>query len=206
MREGRGMDQVRVKIEELRGRYETLREERTPIDVFAFFEIDLGLDPIPFDDLTAKYRVEAAITADFTGIYLDAEQYALMEKGPVWKLNRLRFTVAHELAHYFLHQDLPQPKHFASLTEFARWTESYGGRKYETEQEANEFAGRLLVPERRLQACFNEFAPEAEKLVHHFMASGSLRDKFAEKIAPKFGVNSQVIGVRLDRDGIWPAA
>ena len=66
------MDHVWKIIEELRERYETLREERTPIDVFAFFEIDLGLDPIPFDDLTTKYRVEAAITADFTGIYLDA--------------------------------------------------------------------------------------------------------------------------------------
>ncbi|MEX1118933.1 MAG: ImmA/IrrE family metallo-endopeptidase [Terrimicrobiaceae bacterium] len=200
------MEHVWTIIEGLRERYETLREDRTPIDVFAFFEIDLGLDPIPFDDLTMKYRVEAAITADFTGIYLDAEQYALMERGPVWKLNRLRFTVAHELAHYFLHRNLSRPENFASMPAFARWTESYGGQKYDAEQEANEFAGRLLVPDARLKACFDEFAPEAEKLVPHFMASGSLRDKFAEKIAPKFGVNSQVIAIRLDRDGIWPAA
>ena len=200
------MEHVWKTIEELRERYETLREDRTPCDVFAFFEIDLGLDPIPFDDLTTKYRVEAAITADFTGIYLDAEQYALMERGPVWKLNRLRFTVAHELAHYFLHRELPQPENFASLPAFARWTESYGGQKYDAEQEANEFAGRLLVPDTRLKECFDEFAPEAEKLGPHFMASGSLRDKFSEKIAPKFGVNSQVVAIRLDRDGIWPAA
>jgi len=102
------MEHVWRKIEELREQFEVLREDRTPIDVFAFFEIDLKLDPIPFDDLTAKYRVEAAIKADFTGIYLDAEQYMRMEKGPDWKLNRLRFTVAHELAHYLLHRDLPQ--------------------------------------------------------------------------------------------------
>jgi hypothetical protein len=200
------MEHVWTMIDGLRRRYETLQEDHTPIDVFAFFEIDLGLDPIPFDDLTTKYRVEAAITADFTGIYLDAEQYVLMERGPVWKLNRLRFTVAHELAHYFLHRDLPQPENFASMPAFVRWTENYGGQKYGAEQEANEFAGRLLVPDSRLKACFDEFAPEAEKLVPHFMASGSLRDKFAEKIAPKFGVNSQVIAIRLDRDGIWPVA
>jgi hypothetical protein len=41
------MEHVWTKIEDLRARYETLREDRTPIDVFAFFEIDLGLDPIP---------------------------------------------------------------------------------------------------------------------------------------------------------------
>ena len=122
------MDHVWKKIEALRAQYETVRADRTPIDVFAFFELDLGLNPIPFDGLTAKYRVEAAITADFTGLYLDAEQYALMEKGPEWKLNRLRFTVAHELAHYFLHRDLPQPENFVSMAAFARWTADYGGK------------------------------------------------------------------------------
>jgi hypothetical protein len=38
------------------------------------------------------------------------------------------------------------------------------------------------------------------------MTSGPLRDKFAEKIASRFGVNSEVIAVRLDRDGLWTAA
>lgn len=200
------MQHVWTKIEELRGQYELLEEQRTPIDVFTFFEVDLGLDPIPFDDFTAKCRVEAAITADFSGLYLDAEQYSLMERGPEWKLNRLRFTVAHELAHFFLHRDLPQAENFSSLPNFARWTANYGGRKYTAEQEANEFAGRLLVPEARLKCLFEEFAPEAEKLLPNFMQSGPLRDKFADKVAPRFGVNAQVIAVRLDRDGIWPAA
>lgn len=200
------MEHVWARIEELRTEYDLLKVDRTPIDVFTFLEVDLGLDPIPFDDLVAKYRVEAAIKADFTGIYLDAEQYNLMEKGPEWKLNRLRFTVAHELAHFFLHRDLPQASHFASLPDFAKWTANYGGRKYTTEQEANEFAGRLLVPETRLGILFDEFAREAERLMPNFMDSGQLRDKFAERAAPRFGVNAQVVAIRLDRDGIWPAA
>ncbi len=199
------MEHVWKKIAELRAHYELLREDRTPLDVFTFLEVDLGLDPIPFDDLTAKYRVEAAITADFTGLYLDAEQYALMERGPEWKLNRLRFTVAHELAHFFLHRDIPQAGHFSSLPDFARWTETYGGKKYTIEQEANEFSGRLLVPETRLRALFDEFAIEAERFVPNFMETIALRDKFAERAAPRFGVNAQVIAIRLDRDGIWPA-
>ena len=199
------MEHVWQEVDGLRAQYPVLREDRTPIDIFTFFEVDLGLDPIPFDDLTAKYRVEAAITADFTGIYLDAEQYQLMERGPDWKLNRLRFTVAHELAHYFLHRDVPQPEHFASLPAFARWTQNYGGRKYTLEQEANEFAGRLLVPGARLRAAFDEFAAEAERLMPNFMQSNSLRDQFAERVAPRFGINAQVIAIRLDRDDIWPA-
>ncbi|MFT5031489.1 MAG: Zn-dependent peptidase ImmA (M78 family) [Candidatus Binatia bacterium] len=199
------MDQVRRKVGELREKYEILRVDRTPIDVFTFLEIDLGLDAIPFDGLAQKYRVEASIKADFSGIYLDAEQYALMERGPDWKLNRLRFTVAHELAHYFLHRDLPQPENFSTLHDFAKWTDSHGGQKYTIEQEANEFAGLLLVPTERLAEYFDEFAREAENLLPNFVASGPLRDQFADKVAPRFGVNAQVIAVRLDRDSIWPA-
>ncbi|MEI7732387.1 MAG: ImmA/IrrE family metallo-endopeptidase [Verrucomicrobiota bacterium] len=197
------MEHIWQKIDELRTQYPVLREDSTPIDVFSFAEIDLKLDPIPFDDLLAKYRVEAAIKADFTGIYLDAEQYKLMERGPEWKLNRLRFSLAHELAHFFLHRDLPQAEHFASLPDFARWTQNYGGRKYTTEQEANEFAGRLLVPKARLQAYFDEFEAKVKDPIPNFITSGQLRDQFAEKIGPRFGVNSQVIGVRLDRDSLW---
>ncbi len=198
------MEHVWNAVEALRSQYDVLRDDRTPIDVFTFLEIDLGLNPIPFDDLTAKYRVEAAITSDFTGIYLDAEEYALMERGPEWKLNRLRFTVAHELAHYFLHRNLPKEENFSSLPNFAKWTLALSGKKYSVEQEANEFAGRLLVPSTRLKVCFDEFAPEAKKLASNFMARGGFRQAFAETIAPKFGVNSQVIEVRLDRDNIWP--
>ncbi len=113
------MEHIWEKIDGLRAKYDLLGEDHTPIDVFTFFEVDLGLDAIPFDDLLSKYRVEAAIKADFSGIYLDAEQYALMEKGPEWKLNRLRFTVAHELAHFFLHRELPQSSDFASMSDFA---------------------------------------------------------------------------------------
>ena len=199
------MEHVLAVIEDLRSQHEVLREDRTPIDVFTFLEIDLGLNPIPFDDLKARYDVEAAIMADFTGIYLDAEQYILMEHGPEWRLKRLRFTVAHELGHYFLHRHLPQTEQFASLPNFARWTSTLGGNKYTIEQEANEFAGRLLVPKGKLQDCFDEFARDAEKLIPHFMDSGEIRQKFAEQVAPRFGVNSEVVEIRLDRDGIWPA-
>jgi len=57
-----------------------------------------------------------------------------------------------------------------------------------------------------LRSMFDEFAPQAEKLIPNFMQSGPLRDRFADMAAPKFGVNSQVIAVRLDRDDIWSAA
>ncbi|MDD5140544.1 MAG: ImmA/IrrE family metallo-endopeptidase [Verrucomicrobiales bacterium] len=200
------MEHVWKKVEELRNQYDLLKADRTPIDVFTFFEVDLRLDAIEFPSLTAKYRVEAAVKADFSGIYVDQEQYKLMERGPDWKLARLRFTVAHELAHYFLHRDVPQAEHFASLPDFARWNEDYGGRKYTLEQEANEFAGRLLVPEPRLRACYDSFSQKMWEILPSFTQSEQVRHKFAETICRRFGVNADVIVIRLDRDGIWSSA
>ncbi len=199
------MEHICKKIEELRQQYPVLQGKHIPIDIFTFFEIDLELEPIPFDDLILKYDIEAAISADFKSIYVDAEQYSLMEKGPVWKLNRLRFTIAHELAHYFLHQDIPRKADFSLQKSYAVWNQNYRGRKYEIEREANEFAGNLLVPKFRLEEFFNEFANQIENLVPNFIKNDQLRDQFTQSIAQKFMVNSQVIGIRLDREQIWPA-
>lgn len=199
------MDHVWNKITQLRAQYQSLNENSLPIDVFTFMEIDLRLNPIPFPSLSSKFRIEAALTSDFESVYLDAEQYDLMESGPIWKQHRLRFTVAHELAHFFLHQDEFKNQDLSSPEGFVNWTASHGGHKFRIEQEANEFAGRLLVPETRLAALFDEFAEQAEKVIPDFTQNGQLRDQFSQRVSSVFAVNAQVIAVRLERDGIWPS-
>jgi hypothetical protein len=194
------MEKVWQQVEEFRSKHESTKTGELPVDVFSLVELDLRLDVIPFDDLTAKFQVEAALRADFTGIYVDAETYHDFESGADWKLKRLRFSLAHELGHYVLHRQVPQTKHFATLLDFANWTQNYGGQKYTLEQEANEFAGRLLVPVQRLKDYYVEFTSKMDASLLSF-----LRAPFAEHAATKFGVNSQVVSVRLDREGIWPA-
>jgi hypothetical protein len=201
------MQHVWEAVETLRQSHESLRQGFLPVDIFSFVEIDLKLDVIPFDGLNDKYDVEAAIKADFTGIYVDAETYGYLDRGPDWKLNRLRFSLAHEVGHYVLHQDLPQTRNFASLPDFARWVENFDDtspwKKYQAEQEANEFAGRLLVPVDRLKAYHAEFRTSMAQIFPSMPFS--MREPFCDKAAPKFGVSSQAISVRLDREGIWLA-
>jgi hypothetical protein len=100
------MNNIAELVADLRNRHETLQSSRLPIDILSFVEIDLGLDILLFPDLKTKFDVEAALTSDLKGIYVDDEQYRFFDQGPEWKAKRLRFTLAHEMGHYYLHQDL----------------------------------------------------------------------------------------------------
>lgn len=73
-------------------------------------------------------------------------------------------------------------------------------------KEANEFAGRLLVLVGRLQSYYDGLVTVLDAQLPNWRSSpsDSIRDVVAGLMAERFGVNHQVIGVRLDREGIWP--
>lgn len=183
----------------VRGKWDSL-----PLDIFSVVELELGLDVIPFDDLAARYEVEAALTKDFTGIYVDADTYVFMERGPEWKLKRLRFSFAHEVGHYELHRDLAEGVSFQSVDAFGAWSRDHDGEKENLERQADEFAGRLLVPIERLEEEFARFASMADEAFSNWRRDGNIRRKAAERIAERFGVSTQVVEIRFDREGLWP--
>ena len=199
-----GKEEVWDQVEAFRRRYLVGEMAHLPVDVFTLAEIEFKLDIIPFDDLFEKYEVDAALMRDFSGIYVDAEAYVIWEKGPRWKQRRLRFSVAHELGHHFLHRDLAAGLTFGTQDEFALWTKDYHGQKYTLEQAANEFAGRLLVPVDRLRAEFESFGDAAQKIIPNWFTNPEMRRGFAERVRPVFEVNTLAIEIRLDREGIWP--
>jgi len=81
-----------------------------------------------------------------------------------------------------------------------------GGQQYTTEQEANEFAGRLLGPPARLHTAFDHFASGAKSILPNWFTSPDPRHGFAESARRFFEVYTQVIEIRLDREGIWSAS
>ena len=75
------------------------------------------------------------------------------------------------------------------------------------EREANEFAGRLLVP---LEAPKDDFlristAFDAAMGRHIWDRDETLRQKTCERIAQRFGGHWQTIATRFDREGLWPS-
>jgi hypothetical protein len=194
-------------IEELWGWADDFRaqfaQDTVPlIDVVYIAEVDLGMVPLLTPQLFSKIGMDAALAPDLKSIYIDEEAYLKWEAGQHWIEKRMRFSIAHELGHLVLHGDLIKGDRFQSLEDFKRWAGS--PENYRTaEYQANEFAGRLLVPLGLLQEEFDRYRAEAEKLPDWWEISG-MREYIAKKIAPRFGVNPQVIEVRFDHEGLWP--
>lgn len=82
--------------------------------------------------------------------------------------NRMRFTVAHELAHCCLHSKNLEMQHVELRTD--------DGNDYdEHEKEANIFAGSLLIPEKLLDQEYKKFlVPSLSALAELFEVSGTV--------------------------------
>lgn len=200
-------ERVWQEVERIRSQHQGLSVGSLPLDLIEFIELDLKLDLIPYNRLYCDFGADAAIMADFSGIYVDGEVYDLIDTAPDWKLNRLRFSLAHELGHYFLHREMFAEQGIVEDEHLLDWLNRHNGEKHRIEQEANEFAGRMIVPVEKLREYFEAMQSHFSS-IHgstHWVSDANIRQKACELIAPKFGVHRDAIAVRLDRDGIWPS-
>lgn len=197
-----------LSLEEIRHTADRFREKVTahshpPIDVVYVAEVSLKLDIIPLANLFADHYIDAALLPDLSGLYIDEKAYMDYGRYNRWVERRLRFSIAHELAHLVLHGHDILSNKFASLDEYKCWagdSENYKSPEYQ----ADEFAGRFLVPLDILLAEYKRIAYMAQKNDPDWRKIEGAREKLAKKLAPLFGVSSMVIETRLDREGIWP--
>ena len=175
-----------------------------PIDTIAIAEISFKLNAVPFPCLFSKYKQDAAITPDLKDILIDEEAYQRYERKDSWVEKRLCFSVAHELGHFFMHSDEIKANRFQSFQEFKIWMGNKTDPKT-AEYQADEFAGRLLVPRESLINWYDEYISTAKENDPEWWLHSGARRKLAEKIAPRLGVNYQVIETRFDREGLWSA-
>ena len=164
------------------------------------WQVGLRLEPVP--SLKESGDVDALLSGDLTRILVDAEEY--MDDR---MLNRMRFSIAHELGHFVLHKDIYSEIQIASVGEWIKFVQAVPEDQYGfIEQQAYEFAGRLLVPLDRLKRALAGAVSSASKagFMDWDSSGDAAREYIANGISRIFGVSSQVVEKRILREGLWP--
>jgi hypothetical protein len=171
-----------------------------PIPIEEIVEFQLGLDIVPIPGLQRDFDIEAFISSDLTEICVD--QFIQRERQ-----GRYRFSLAHEIAHILVHQDVfKELRRFSTIAEWKEVITTIPEEPYSwIEWQAYALAGLILVPSIPLRAIFDDSVKKAAS------AGVTLKhiDRDARKvveshIAQHFDVSREVITKRMKADKLWP--
>jgi Zn-dependent peptidase ImmA (M78 family) len=140
-----------------------------PFDVVGFGKA-LGIDMKESKDLPAKV----------SGFIKQIENQVSICVNKFDSLNRKRFTIAHELGHYFLHKDKLTDGIIDGVNTLNR-----DGTVDKIENEANDFAANLLMPEQVFKALWKREDYSVTNVAEYFLVSESAivtRAKFLKLI------------------------
>lgn len=158
----------------------------------------LNLDIIPEHNLMSEYNIDAYLAEDLTAIVVDYDFYTEDRYQ-----NRIRFSIAHELGHYVLHKDIISPSFTGG-----RIISNTGKKEYsQFEWQANEFAGRLLVPYddliRETEKIYKELQ-DGEPLYYLKNDPSSVIKTLSQSLSKIFGVSEEVMEKRFEREELFP--
>jgi Zn-dependent peptidase ImmA (M78 family) len=155
-----------------------------------------GFDLIPIEGLRNLSSTDAYLSTHLKQIAYD----------PNVVNNRIRFSIAHELGHYYLHKEILDAVRFESFDKWKKTIKEIPGWFWGTvEKQANQFAAKLLVPRRLIIATIPDYSFElsAAKLIIPDDID-AIREFLAVPLARKFEVSEDVIRIRLERENINP--
>lgn len=195
----------RLSYETLRGIVEEFRQEHwpsgeIPVDVEYIADVRLRLDIVAVPHLYRGYGIDGFLSADRSTIYVDR---AVQEHSILY---RYRFTLAHELGHYHLHEELFDSADFNSVEDWKEFlTEMSEENRGWYEWQGYAFAGLLLVPAEPLAARIAEAAERARRSSFDNLDLDveAHRDIVADWVGRRFDVSAEVIIRRGDYDDHW---
>jgi hypothetical protein len=175
-----------------------------PVDTERIVEVTLRLNIEPMHGLFSTIDMDAYLKMDLTGIVVDHDFY-MNDKFA----NRMRFSFAHELGHFFLHREIISTLNFETPPEWKEFIDSIPEKDYrDFEWQANEFAGRLLVPPTKLREEIKKVHEviKKDKQLMHFLEvePEAVLSRVSPALSKPFGVSTDVIETRARREGLWP--
>ena len=158
---------------------------------------DLGFNLRPIEGLRKVYGLEAMPIFSDHLILIDEAAY----DDPFNWYGRLRFTVMHEIGHYFLHQEYLENIKLNSIAEWRDYVLAVEDASKPLEEQANEFAGRFLVPPDRLKLIIQQERAVLRKKDPN-MEYFSWRTAIYSRVARIFNVSPTVVRIRVSRERI----
>lgn len=178
-------------------------ESTLPVDIERIVEKRLKLNIEPEHGILGEIDIDAYLRIDLTGIVIDYDCY-MNEK----YMNRLRFSFAHELGHFFLHKDIYSTFCIDDPSAWKDFMLNIPDREYGFfEYQANEFAGRTLVPRGRLLAELKICLQKVQEIgMLDLVATdpSAVLSSISSTLCRPFGVSYKVIERRVEREELWP--
>ena len=152
----------------------------------------LGFEIIPSTNLFRNSGNEAFLSNMEKCIYIDTERF--MDENS-W--NRSKFSIAHELGHFFLHKNFAI---FDDISDFLNFHRTIPQKTSDwLERQANEFAGRLLVPLKFLEIEIQKLRDE--KNYREFIDDfNDEEDYLSTCLSQVFDLNKEVLRIRLRKE------
>ena len=193
-----------IKISEIQKRSHDFRENfwrinTLPIDMEKIIEQRLRLEII----LLSNLPVDAWLQSDRKAVIVNSDTYNDERYD-----NRLRFSLAHEIGHYILHESIYNLFPYSNYEEFQSFIQCIPDEEYTAfEWQANEFAGSLLVPreclKKEIQEMMNKYKKDGtDKYIYE--SPDEILPRVSVKLAKPFGVSNEVIERRVKVEKLWP--
>ena len=200
-------DKVRRIVEEFRNEHID-PIDTIPVPIHKIIEFKLGLEIQPIYGLKDKVDTEGFLQSNLRTISIDSKTY-LDDR---YKF-RLNFTLAHEIGHLILHAEQYKNMNFASEKEFIEFQQSVDEESLEWfEKQANEFAGRLLVPIDQLKELVAEQEEYCKQFTERLIISDEdlsdkeiesfVLDALSSRIYKKFEVSKEVVKRRIRTENL----
>jgi Zn-dependent peptidase ImmA (M78 family) len=187
-------ENIRTKAEEFLARYNPKRKFPLEIELIAEKQ---GIKISPLPGLKMATGVEGFIKPDLTEIGIDSDIYFSFE-------NRARFTIAHEVGHWFMHKSIyskiSKEIQLKSFFDYAEFIEEIPAKEYDwIEWQSYFFAGQVLVPGKELKR-------KLEEVLNSSFIKKVIKDDVVfpvvEELAVVFNVSSQVVRKRIKEDNL----
>lgn len=167
-------------------------------------EFDLFKVPVDLNELCEQLGIEKSSKMKFVShsgeIKVDENDAVKIWINPLDHENRRRFTLAHELGH-FIYDIIPYLETKDGDSQFTDTKETLrrDGRQHPEEYRANDFAARILMPEKLII----KHGKDTLKSLQNKNGSKKVKtDLFVTTMANLFRVSEQAMKIRLKNIGV----